>query len=104
MKNFGEGSRSAGWNRNFIEKRFGRATGDRLRETLRGAWRKEAPSFKSERPPEKKNETLVRWQLGLAAIYAEAEDRDWAKHLTPRIGEDRTSLDPYRFRPVSSMA
>ena len=97
MKNFGEGSRSAGWNRDFIEKRFGRATADRLRETLMGAWRKDTPTFKSERPPEKKNETLVRWQLGLAAIYAEAEDRDWAKHLTPREVKIALRLIPIDF-------
>ena len=35
-------------------------------------------------PEDKKNTFLVRWQLGLAAIYAEAEDPNWAANLTER--------------------
>ena len=45
-------------------------------------WRAESPTCASERPADQRNTYLVRWQLGLAAIYAEAEDPGWARQLT----------------------
>ncbi len=82
MRHDGDDSRSSGWNRRFIEKQFNRETADRLRRVLMKIWRDDRPTFPSERPEDKRNTLLVYWQLGLAAIYAEAEDRDWANKLS----------------------
>lgn len=82
MSHDGERGRTEGWNRPFIDKHFNRATADRLRSTLCTLWRKDMPTLPSERPEGERNTYLVRWQLGLAAIYAEAEDPDWARKLT----------------------
>jgi hypothetical protein len=51
------------------------------------AWRKDRPTLRSERPDDKKNSFLVKWQFGLAAIAAEAEDPNWAKRLTEQEAE-----------------
>ena len=82
MSHDGEDSRAAGWNRRFIEEQFNRETADRLRRTLMTIWREDHPSLPSERPEDKRNTYLVRWQLGLAGLYAEAEDPSWATTLT----------------------
>lgn len=82
MSHDGEHGRTEGWNRPFIERHFDKGTADRLRSTLAGIWRKDEPTLPSERPKSERNTYLVRWQLGLAAIYAEAEDPDWARRLT----------------------
>lgn len=82
MERSGNESRASGWNRRFIEEHFGREVADLLRTTLMRVWRKDKPTLRSERDPDKKNTFLVRWQLGLAAIYAEAEDPLWATKLT----------------------
>jgi hypothetical protein len=82
MDRSGTESRASGWNRRFIERQFGRDIANRLRVTLQRMWRKDKPTLRSERPADKKNTFLVRWQLGLAAIYAEAEDPRWATKLT----------------------
>ena len=50
-------------------------------------WRKDKPTLRSERPDEEKESFLVRWQLGLAAIAAEAEDPNWAKRLNEEEAE-----------------
>lgn len=70
-----------GWNRHFIETYFDKKTADQLRLTLMHIWRKDRPTLPSERPDNECNKTLTRWDLGLAAIYAEAEDPAWASKL-----------------------
>lgn len=82
MSQAGDESRESGWNRRFIEAAFDKDTADRLRLALMKQWRKDNPTLWSERADDKKNTYLVRWQLGLAAIYAEAEDPEWAAKLT----------------------
>lgn len=82
MRHVGDDSRSSGWNRRFIEEQFNSETADRLRRILMAAWRDDFPTLSSERPEDKRNTYLVRWQLGLAAIYAEAEDCLWATKLS----------------------
>ncbi|AHY08746.1 NACHT domain-containing protein [Serratia plymuthica] len=82
MRHDGDDSRSSGWNRRFIEEQFNPETADRLRRVLMKIWRDDHPTFPSERPEGERNTFLVRWQLGLAAIYAEAEDRDWVAKLS----------------------
>lgn len=82
MEQSGSDSRASGWDRKFIEQQFGRDVADRLRTALLKLWRKFTPTLRSERPDDKKNTILVRWQLGLAAIYAEAEHDAWATKLS----------------------
>jgi hypothetical protein len=82
MERTGSESRSAGWNREYIEGQFGKAVADRLRATMLKVWRNDRPTLRSERPEGEKDTFLTRWQFGLAAIEAEAEDADWAKKLT----------------------
>ena len=81
MSRDGDYSKSSGWNRHFIEKHFNTETADRLRSVLMRVWRSDKPTLPSERSKSKRNTFLERWQLGLAAIYAEAEDHDWATKL-----------------------
>ncbi len=81
MRSERDDGRSLDWNRRFIEEQFGSETADRLRSTLMNIWRKDRPTLPSERPESERNTFLVRWQLGLTAIYAEAEDHDWAAKL-----------------------
>ena len=95
MSHDGKDSRASGWNRRFIEEQFGRETADRLRCTLMNIWREDHPTLPSERPEDKRGTYLVRWQLGLAALYAEAEDPSWATKLT----EEEAKL-AVRFAPI----
>lgn len=95
MSQAGDDSRESGWNRRFIEANFGKETADRLRHTLMEQWRNDRPTLVSERPEGEKNTYLVRWQLGLAAIYAEAEDSAWATKLS----EEEAKLAA-RYAPI----
>jgi len=81
MRHEGDNSRSSGWNRRFIEEQFDEDTANRLRQVLMQIWRDDKPTLSSERPEGERSTFLVRWQLGLAAIYAEAEDPEWASRL-----------------------
>ncbi|WP_349962420.1 hypothetical protein [Rhizobium sp. ZPR3] len=83
MERTGSESRSTGWNREYIESQFGKAVADKLRAAMLKVWRNDRPTLRSERPEGEKGTFLTRWQFGLAAIEAEAEDADWAKKLTP---------------------
>ena len=83
----GNESRASGWNRRFIETQFGKEVADRLRDTMMTIWRKAKPTLRSERPDSEKNTFLVKWQLGLAGIAAEAEDPNWAKRLSEEEAE-----------------
>lgn len=82
MTHDGKDSRASGWNRRFIEGHFGKETADRLRHVLMNIWREDDPTLPSERPEDQRGTYLVWWQLGLTAIYAEAEDPSWANRLT----------------------
>lgn len=95
MRHDGDDSRSSGWNRRFIEDQFNKETADKLRRVLTKIWRDDCPTFPSERPEGDRNTLLVRWQLGLAAIYAEAEDPDW----TAKLSEAEAELAA-RYAPI----
>lgn len=82
MTQDGEDSRASGWNRRFIEEHFGKETAGRLRHVLMKIWREDNPTLPSERPKDQRGTYLVWWQLGLTALYAEAEDPSWANSLT----------------------
>ena len=87
MRHEGDDSRASGWNRRFIEEHFGTDTADRLRRVLMEVWRENQPTLPSERPEHERNTYLVRWQLGLAGLYAEAEDLSWAVQLNEQDAE-----------------
>ncbi len=91
----GEYSPAPEWNRRFIEEHFGKETADRLRRTLMNVWREDHPTLPSERPENERRMSLVRWQLGLTALYAEAEDPLWATKLTQE--EARLAV---RYAPI----
>jgi hypothetical protein len=82
MDRSGSESRRSGWNRRFIESQFGKEVADRLRGAMSAYWRKDKPTLRSERKDSEKNTFVVRWQFGLAAISAEAEDPKWATKLS----------------------
>ena len=82
MSRDGEESRESGWNRHFVEEHFGEETADQLRKSLMKAWREDRPSLASERVEEDRGIYPTRWRLGLAGLYAEAEDPIWATKLT----------------------
>ncbi|WP_230969530.1 NACHT domain-containing protein [Nitrogeniibacter aestuarii] len=87
MRQSGKESRASGWNRRFIEQYFDKEVADRLRASMRPIWRNDRPTLPSERPEDKRGTILIRWQLGLAAIAAEAEDTDWAIKLSVEEAE-----------------
>ena len=95
MSHDGDDSRASGWNRRFIEEHFGRETADRMRRTLMTIWRDDSPTLPSERPEDQRSTYLVRWQLGLAALYAEAEDLSWVTKLT-----DEEAKLAARYAPI----
>lgn len=99
MQRTGAESRTSGWNRRFIEQYFGKDVADRLRATMREIWRKDKPTLRYEREPEERGTILIRWQLGLAAIAAEAEDSDWARKLSVEEAELAT-----RYAPIELVA
>jgi len=70
-----------GWNRGFIERVFDKSMADRFRDAFAQAWRSGEPSLRSERPEDEKNSYLRSWRIGLAGVYAEAEDPQWASKL-----------------------
>lgn len=82
MTKAGNRGRESGWNRQFIEDYLGEDIADRLRITLMRQWRDDRPTLTSERPDDAKGTFLVKWQLGLAGIYAESEEPGWATQLS----------------------
>ncbi len=82
MRQSGDESRSSGWNRRFIERHFSKDVADRLRLAVMSFWRNDRPTLRSERPKVDRDSFLIRWQLGLAGLAAEAEDPRWAEKLT----------------------
>lgn len=101
MTRAGDESRDSGWNRRFVEAQFGKALADRLRLTLMQQWRKDRPTLASERPDDEKNTYLVRWTLGLAAIYAEAEDPAWATKLSDEEAQLAARFAPLELNGLS---
>ncbi|XSG81076.1 MAG: hypothetical protein ACPW61_08200 [Methyloligella sp. ZOD6] len=95
MEHSGDESRTSGWNRRFIERHFGKQVADRLRLAVMTFWRKDRPTLRSERQEQEKGTYLIRWQLGLAGIAAEAEDPQWAEKLS----QDEAEL-ALRYVPI----
>ena len=79
--------RYSGWNRGFLERSFGKERVERLREIMIRTWRTTRPTLPSERPEEERNWYYSSWRVGLVGLYAEAEDSQWARKLTPADAE-----------------
>jgi hypothetical protein len=82
MSKAGSWGRESGWNRQFIEDYLSKEIADRLRLSLMQLWRDDCPTLTSERPDDAKGTYLVKWQLGLAGVYAESENPLWATRLS----------------------
>lgn len=95
MERSGDDSRASGWNRRFVEAQFGKDVADRLRLAVMKYWRDDRPTLRRERPADQKGAFLIRWQLGLAGVAAEAEDPSWAGKLT----QDEAMLAA-RYAPI----
>lgn len=72
----------AGWNRGFLERMFGKSIADRFQAAFSADWRTRSPTVRSERAEGEKSTYFVVWRLGLAGVYAEAEDPDWSDKLS----------------------
>jgi len=85
----------SGWSRRLLEEVFDKETADRARSAIMKYWRSETPTLRSEREDDEKNSYLVKWQLGLAGLYAEAEESGWID----RLSEEEVDL-ALRYVPV----
>lgn len=102
MSRSGEESRSSGWNRRFIERHFSKDIADRLCVAMASIWRNDRPTLRTERPEGEKDTFLIRWQLGLAAVAAEAEDPNWARKLSVEEAELATRYAPLELNGFPS--
>lgn len=102
MQSSGEESRASGWNRRFIETYFGKEVADRLRASMRSIWREDRPTLRYERPADARGTILTSWQLGLAAIAAEAEDPEWARKLSVEEAKLATRYAPIELNGFPS--
>ncbi len=97
MRQNGQDRGASGWDRRFIEEQFGKATADQLRHVLMKTWRNDHPTLASERSENERNTYLLKWRLGLAAIYAEAEDPQWAAKLSDAEAELAARYAPMKL-------
>lgn len=82
MRRSEDGRDDAGWDPTFIEAHFGPEIVARLRNAMRLIWRKYRPTLWHERAQEERNTHYTIWDFGLAALFAEAEDPNWARSLS----------------------
>ncbi|MBS4685978.1 ATP-binding protein [Aeromonas sobria] len=75
-------SNLSGWNRPFLESHFGETVTDWLRTIFMECWREHLPTLICERPEDQRSTYLDLWRFGLAGLYAEAEEPNWASKLT----------------------
>jgi hypothetical protein len=102
MENTSSDLTKPGWNRGFVERVFDKQLADRFRGAFSQAWRRETPSLRSERPADEKGTSLRTWRIGLAGLYAEAEDPQWAAKLTDadaQLACRYSLIDPNRLSP-----
>jgi hypothetical protein len=82
MRHSDVGSNHSLWNRRFIEQHFDTTVANRLRDVMQRAWRAIRPTLWSERSPSERNLHQSEWLYGLAGVYANAENLQWANELT----------------------
>nr|WP_314571894.1 hypothetical protein [uncultured Pseudomonas sp.] len=74
-------NQASGWNRRFLEQHFGIPITNHLHARMRTLWPGQCPTLPMDRPQDEINVVQVRWQLGLTALWAEAEDPHWATKI-----------------------
>ena len=82
MRDRVRGGAASGWNRDFLERNFGRAVTDRIRHAMVRIWRDAKPTLPVDMPEDKRNRVQTGWLLGAASVAADAETTGWAKHLS----------------------
>ncbi|KAB0567776.1 ATP-binding protein [Pseudomonas palleroniana] len=70
------------WNRRFLEQHFGTLVTKHLRARMRTLWPTQCPTLPMDRTQDEVHVVQVRWQLGLTALWAEAEDPLWATKIS----------------------
>ncbi|QTO39112.1 hypothetical protein [Desulfovibrio desulfuricans] len=94
MRRVTDGNYWSAWNRRAIEEYFDEVTADRFKYALATIWRNESPTLPCERPDGSQSSYPERWELGLVAISAEAEDSEWAKKLTEEEAQKAVRYAP----------
>jgi hypothetical protein len=85
------------WNPSFVEEHFGTEVVRHLRMAMPSIWRRFRPTLRYERKPDERNQYPTDWELGLAAVFAEAEDPGWARRLSDADAELATRYAPIQF-------
>ncbi len=75
-------NQTAGWNRRFLEQHFGLSVTNHLHARMRTLWPTQCPTLPMDRSQDEINVVQVRWQLGLTALWAQAEDPLWATKIS----------------------
>lgn len=79
--------RFAGWNRGWLERIFDKPLVERIRQVMVSTWRLDKPTLPWEREPDQRNWYYTSWRVGLAGVFAEAEEEGWARRLLPEDAE-----------------
>lgn len=75
-------NQASSWNRRFLEQHFGISVTNHLHTKMRTLWPAQCPTLPMDRPQDEVRVVQVRWQLGLTALWAEAEDPLWATKIS----------------------
>ena len=75
-------NQASSWNRRFLEQHFGNSVTNHLHARMRTLWPTQCPTLPMDRPQDEVHVVQVRWQLGLTALWAEAEDPLWATQIS----------------------
>ncbi|WP_155953482.1 NACHT domain-containing NTPase [Pseudomonas sp. URIL14HWK12:I6] len=75
-------NQTSGWNRRFLEQHFGIPVTNHLHARMRTLWQTQCPTLPMDRSLDEINVIQVRWQLGLTALWAQAEDPLWATKIS----------------------
>ncbi|NWB95482.1 ATP-binding protein [Pseudomonas gingeri] len=74
-------SEVSSWNRRFLEQHFGISVTNHLHARMRTLWPTQCPTLPMDRPQDEIHVVQARWQLGLTALWADAEDPLWATKI-----------------------
>jgi len=75
-------NQTSGWDRRFLEQQFGITVTNILQARMRTLWPKQCPTLPMDRPQSEAYVVQERWSLGLAALWADAEDPSWATRIS----------------------
>ncbi len=75
-------NQTSGWNRRFLEQHFGLSVTNHLHARMRTLWPTQCPTLPMDRSQDEIHVVQVRWQLGLTALWADAEEPFWATKIS----------------------